>query len=121
MKIKDRRATKIKMTSLDGDVKSPLETLQEAIKIIGDNFGQYFGKRYDKVKFPKRDSDIINVPSPYRPMIAPRGFDIDKLSTSGTGYGEENCLHKSCVGCNNGTCDGVHMLSCRCKSCSPWC
>lgn len=29
------------------------------------------------------------------------------------------CLHKQCIGCANGTCSGVHMLSCPCSSCSP--
>lgn len=28
------------------------------------------------------------------------------------------CLHKSCVGCKNGTCSGVHMISCPCPDCS---
>ena len=32
---------------------------------------------------------------------------------------EQICLHKTCVGCKNGTCSGVHMLSCPCKNCSP--
>ena len=31
------------------------------------------------------------------------------------------CLHKNCVGCKNGTCSGMHMISCPCRSCSVWC
>ena len=32
--------------------------------------------------------------------------------------GNDNCLHLNCAGCKNGTCNGVHMLVCRCKRCS---
>jgi len=31
------------------------------------------------------------------------------------------CLHDSCNGCKNGTCSGVHMISCSCPKCSPTC
>ena len=39
-----------------------------------------------------------------------------------TGETEDNyCLHDNCPGCKNGTCDGVHMISCPCPKCSPRC
>lgn len=31
------------------------------------------------------------------------------------------CFHSNCTGCKNGTCSGVHMISCPCKKCSPFC
>lgn len=31
------------------------------------------------------------------------------------------CMHKNCIGCRNKTCNGVHMISCPCKKCSPSC
>lgn len=31
------------------------------------------------------------------------------------------CLHDSCPDCKNGTCSGVHMISCPCPKCSPRC
>ena len=42
----------------------------------------------------------------------------DYLNTAG-------CMHRSCTNCNGtgqgltGTC--IHMISCSCWSCSPWC
>jgi len=30
----------------------------------------------------------------------------------------EKCLHSECEGCKNGTCWGVHMISCHCVHCS---
>ena len=29
------------------------------------------------------------------------------------------CVHKNCSGCKAGTCNGVHMISCPCRSCTP--
>lgn len=34
-------------------------------------------------------------------------------------YPQEYCLHKTCIGCKSGTCNGVHMISCPCSNCSP--
>lgn len=34
---------------------------------------------------------------------------------------EQPCLHDACQGCKDGSCSGVHMISCPCKKCSPWC
>ena len=31
-----------------------------------------------------------------------------------------DCLHDNCIGCKNGTCSGVHGISCPCKKCSVW-
>lgn len=31
------------------------------------------------------------------------------------------CLHDNCIGCKNGTCNGLHMISCPCPKCSPSC
>lgn len=33
--------------------------------------------------------------------------------------GMKDCLHENCSGCKNGTCSGVHMISCPCPKCSP--
>ena len=32
-----------------------------------------------------------------------------------------DCLHDSCIGCKNGNCSGMHMLSCPCGKCSIRC
>lgn len=29
-----------------------------------------------------------------------------------------DCMHDNCPGCKNGTCSGVHMISCPCKKCT---
>ena len=34
---------------------------------------------------------------------------------------DAGCLHENCSGCKNGTCSGVHMLSCPCRKCRPVC
>jgi len=31
------------------------------------------------------------------------------------------CLHDSCPGCKDGTCNGVHMISCNCPKCRKFC
>jgi hypothetical protein len=31
----------------------------------------------------------------------------------------KECMHDNCPGCKNGTCSGVHMISCPCPKCSP--
>jgi len=39
-----------------------------------------------------------------------QGYKYDRAS---------DCMHLNCPGCKNGTCSGIHMISCPCGSCSP--
>ena len=34
---------------------------------------------------------------------------------------EQPCLHENCRGCKDGTCSGVHMISCPCPKCAIRC
>jgi hypothetical protein len=50
---------------------------------------------------------------PYQTYTAPYG--------TGTPINEIPCMHDNCQGCKDGTCSGVHMLSCPCPKCTPRC
>ena len=34
---------------------------------------------------------------------------------------EDICMHTNCQGCKNGTCSGIHMISCPCEKCTITC
>jgi len=31
------------------------------------------------------------------------------------------CMHENCPGCKNGTCSGIHLISCPCPKCTSRC
>lgn len=33
----------------------------------------------------------------------------------------DDCMHTNCPGCKDGTCSGIHMISCPCKKCTVQC
>ena len=61
-----------------------------------------------------KNLDLYQCPS-FKTTIEKSIYELD-LETRGS-----SCLHKNCVGCKNGTCSGMHMISCSCRSCSIWC
>lgn len=46
-------------------------------------------------------------------------FDMGNYRNAWTG--DDYCMHENCPGCKAGTCNGIHMMSCPCKKCSPMC
>ena len=51
------------------------------------------------------------------------GEVIDQTGTNVSSWppyaGTNFCMHDNCLGCKDGTCNGVHMISCHCSKCSP--
>lgn len=45
---------------------------------------------------------------------------VDAIDISPT-INDSECMHDNCPDCKNGTCSGVHMISCPCPKCSPRC
>lgn len=79
---------------------------------------------------------VYSVPTSSSALVCPNGhlkINGDKCISSACKYSKPQknvlnignvtpdktqCLHKSCIGCQTGSCSGVHMISCPCPDCS---
>lgn len=69
----------------------------------------------------KCEADLIEKCTRCGEPLSRKQFPNDMINEfyKNNGTGKVPCMHENCSGCKNGTCSGVHMMSCPCPKCSP--